>query len=125
MNTTVCAPSRPTSLWNSIDWTRAEAEVKRQQMRIAQATRDGRWNKVKALQRLLTRSFYGKVLAVKRVTDNRGKNTPGVDKVTWSSATAKWKAIESLQTHGTGLNPYAGCISLKPMENGDRWVFQQ
>lgn len=118
MNTTVCAPSRPTSLWNSIDWTRAEAAVKRQQMRIAQATRDGRWNKVKALQRLLTRSFYGKVLAVKRVTDNRGKNTPGVDKVTWSSATAKWKALESLQTHGYRAKPLRRVYI--PKANGKR-----
>jgi len=85
MNATACAPSHPTSLWDSIDWARAEADVKRLQMRIAQATRDGRWNKVKALQRMLTHSFYGKVLAVRRVTDNRGKNTSGVDKVTWSS----------------------------------------
>nr|WP_234704715.1 reverse transcriptase N-terminal domain-containing protein [Sinorhizobium meliloti] len=35
--------------------------------------------KVQALQRLLTRSQSGKMLAVKRVTENRGKRTPGVD----------------------------------------------
>lgn len=105
MNATACAPSLPTSPWHSIDWTRAEAVVKRLQMRIAQAVREGRWNKAKALQRLLTRSFYGKALAVRRVTDNRGKNTPGIDKITWTSATAKWKAIGSLQTHGYRAKP--------------------
>ena len=39
----------------------------------------GRWGKVKALQRLLTHSFSGKALAVKRVTENPGKRTPGMD----------------------------------------------
>ena len=44
---------------------------------LAKAVREGRWGKVKALQRLLTRSHSGKMLAVKRVTENRGKRTPG------------------------------------------------
>lgn len=44
-------------------------------MRIAKATQVGRWNKVQALQRLLTRSHSGKLLAVKRVTENAGKKT--------------------------------------------------
>ena len=37
-------------------------------MRMVKATQDGRHNKVKALQWLLTHSFSGKALAVKRVT---------------------------------------------------------
>ena len=45
------------------------------------ATQAGTHNKVKALQWLLTHSFSGKALAVKRVTENKGRNTPGVDKV--------------------------------------------
>jgi len=47
--------------------------VRRLQMRIVKATQGGRRNKVKVLQRLLTSSFFGKVLAVKRVTENKGK----------------------------------------------------
>src|SRR5215831_13961708 len=38
--------------------------------------RISRWGKVQALQRLLTRSFSGKALAVKRVTENQGKRKP-------------------------------------------------
>ena len=45
------------------------------------ATQEGRWGKVKALQHLLTHSFAAKALAVKRVTENKGKDTPGVDNV--------------------------------------------
>ncbi|WP_245611020.1 MULTISPECIES: reverse transcriptase N-terminal domain-containing protein [unclassified Wolbachia] len=44
--------------------------VMRLQRRIVKAVQQGRWGKVKALQHLLTRSFSGKTLAVKRVTEN-------------------------------------------------------
>jgi RNA-directed DNA polymerase len=71
--------------WDQIDWDQANREVLRLQARIAKATAVGRWNKVQALQRLLTRSFYAKVLAVKRVTSNRGKRTAGVDGQLWST----------------------------------------
>ena len=43
--------------------------VRRLQARIVKATQIGRHNKAKALQWLLTRSFSGKALAVKRVTE--------------------------------------------------------
>jgi len=64
------------------------------------ATREGRWGKVKALQRLLTHSFSGKALAVKRVTENQGKRTAGVDHVLWRTAAAKLEAIRSLRSRG-------------------------
>jgi RNA-directed DNA polymerase len=60
---------------------------------------------VKALQRLLTHSFAAKALAVKRVTDNQGKNTPGVDGRIWSTPAAKSKAIKSLQRGGYKPQP--------------------
>jgi len=59
---------------SEVDWTQIRQEVRRLQVRIAKATQEGRWNKVKVLQRLLTRSYSGKMLAVKRVTENRGKH---------------------------------------------------
>jgi hypothetical protein len=49
------------------------------------ATKVGRWGKVRALQRLLTNSYSGKVLAVRRVTENDGKKTPGVDQEIWDT----------------------------------------
>jgi len=57
--------------WKSIDWKHARRQVRRLQVRIAKAVKEDRWNKVKALQYLLTRSLYAKLLAVKRVTSNR------------------------------------------------------
>jgi len=70
------------------------------QIRIVKATQEKRWNKVKALQRLLTSSFYGKALAVRRVTENQGKRTPGVDGETWSTPATKMDAVYSLKRKG-------------------------
>jgi RNA-directed DNA polymerase len=64
------------------------------------ATQEGKRRKVKPLQWLLTHSFSGKAIAVKKVTENTGKNTPGVDGQTWSTSEAKSQAILSLKRHG-------------------------
>ena len=77
------ASSPAALMWDQANWPHIEAEVKRLQMRIAKAVREGRWGKVQTLQRLLTRSHSGKMLAVKRVTENSGKRTPGVDGKVW------------------------------------------
>ena len=92
-------PSVPRD-WHSIDWQKAHANVRRLQARIVQAMKAGKWGKVKALQHLLTHSFSAKALAVKRVTENQGKNTPGVDKVSWKTPTAKEMAIQELRQRG-------------------------
>ncbi|GHO48861.1 hypothetical protein KSX_70240 [Ktedonospora formicarum] len=91
--------------WDSIDWNAAQSNVRRLQVRIAQATKEGRWGKVKALQRLLTHSFYGKALAVRRVTENQGRKTAGVDGETWTMPSQKAKAILRLQQHGYHPKP--------------------
>ena len=83
--TTAGAASHGAVEWHAIDWQNAHQTVRRLQARIVKATQAGRWGKVKALQRLLTHSFSGKALAVKRVTENQGKHTPGVDRVIWDT----------------------------------------
>ncbi len=91
--------------WGAINWPHAMESVNRLQMRIAKAHREGKPSKVKALQWLLTHSHSAKVLAVKRVTENRGANTPGVDKVVWRSANQKMKAVSALKRHGYQPQP--------------------
>lgn len=91
--------------WYAIDWQQAHAQVRRLQARIVKATQAGRWNQVKSLQRLLTRSFYAKAISVKRVTENKGKKTPGVDGVVWQTAQQKWDAINNLQQRGYQPQP--------------------
>jgi RNA-directed DNA polymerase len=102
---TGCAPSREAVPWHRIDWTRCRRNVKRLQARIVKATEKGRWGKVKALQWLLTHSLSGKALAVNRVIENKGKNTPGVDGETWSTPEAKTDAIASLERRGYHPQP--------------------
>ena len=96
MNRKLCAPADKAQCWESIDWKKAEAYVKKLQMRIAKAQKDGHYNKVKSLQWLLTHSFYAKALAVKRVTSNKGKNTAGVDHELWKTPKGKFEAIDKL-----------------------------
>ena len=91
------APGDDGGSWRKVDWNHARREVRRLQIRIAKAGKEGRWNKVKTLQRLLTRSFHAKALAVKRVTSNKGKKTPGVDGVLWKTGHARWRAAKSLR----------------------------
>ena len=96
---------RNTKGWRAIDWQNARREVRRLQMRIAKAVKEGKHGKANALQRLLTRSFYAKALAVKRVTSNKGKKTPGVDGVLWKDASAKMQAVRRLRQHGYTAQP--------------------
>jgi RNA-directed DNA polymerase len=75
------------------------------QIRIAKACREGNWRRVKALQRMLTRSRSARYLAVRRVTENQGKRTAGVDRVLWDTPDAKWKAANGLKRHGYKPRP--------------------
>jgi RNA-directed DNA polymerase len=86
--------------WHGIDWARTTRNVRNLQVRIAQAAKEGNWRRVKALQRFLTRSFSGKALAVRRVTENRGKKTAGVDKVLWSTPESKARGVTELGRRG-------------------------
>jgi RNA-directed DNA polymerase len=100
MNMKMCATSDIAKAWDSIDWNKANAYVKKLQMRIVKAHQQGRTGKVKSLQWLLTHSFYGRALAVKRVTSNKGKKTAGVDKILWSTPKLKYEAILRLKRRG-------------------------
>lgn len=53
--------------WQAIDWKATQRQVRRLQMRIAKAVKEGKRGKVKSLQWLLTHSHHAKLLAVKRV----------------------------------------------------------
>jgi len=65
--------------WEQIDWKTVEKNVNKLQTRIVKAVRQKKWHLVKRLQYLLTNSFHAKLLAVKKVTQNRGKRTAGID----------------------------------------------
>lgn len=91
--------------WLSINWKKVNRSVKSLQMRIVKAVKTKHFHKAKALFHLLTRSFYGKLLAILRVTTNKGSRTYGVDKVLWNTPQRRWKAIEQLNTRGYKAKP--------------------
>ena len=105
MNGKPCASSDRAQTWESIDWNKARAYVKKLQMRIVKAQKEGHYSKVKSLQWLLTHSFYARALAVKRVTSNKGKNTSGVDHELWLTPQAKFEAISKLNRRGYTPQP--------------------
>ena len=102
VNLAVPASSHPTD-WHSINWRQIHRRVRGLQVRIAEATKHQQWRRVRQLQRLLVRSFAARALAVKRVTENRGKRTAGVDGEIWSTPNMKWQAIDRLTR--TGYQP--------------------
>jgi RNA-directed DNA polymerase len=91
--------------WQSIDWNAVEQHVRRLQTRIAKAVREGHWGKAKALSWLLTHSRSAKLLAVKRVTQNRGSKTAGVDNVILTTSKQKMLTAESLRRRGYQAQP--------------------
>src|ERR1700688_3221976 len=104
-DTAVGAVSSEAAEWYAIDWEAIHRNVRRLQVGIVQAWKAGRWNKVKALQRLLTCSYSGKVLAVRRVTENAGKKTPGVDGEIWDTPEKKARAVHVLKRNGYQAQP--------------------
>lgn len=68
----------PDRTWNAIDWQHAWRQVRR---------------------------LHAKLLAVKRVTSNKGRNTPGVDGILWKDEHVKIQAALSLQRHGYKAQP--------------------
>jgi RNA-directed DNA polymerase len=91
--------------WHQIPWSGAHQVVSRLQTRIAKAAKAGEWRKVRSLQGLLTRSTSAKALAVRRVTENRGRKTPGVDGQCWDTPSDKWQAVTSLTNKGYKPRP--------------------
>jgi len=91
--------------WNAIEWRKVNRQVRRLQARIVKATQEGRLGKVKALQRLLTHSYSGRALAVRRVTENRGRRTPGVDGEIWDTPAKKARGMQEMKQRGYQPKP--------------------
>ena len=68
--------------WKDIDWRRVEKNVFKLQKLIYRASSRGELHKMRKYQRLLTKSYYGRLLAVRRVTqDNQDRKTTRVDDI--------------------------------------------
>ena len=96
-----CAPMADSGIrWDLLIGAFMIPSVRKLQLRIAKAFREGRRSRVKALQRILTRSWAARYLAVHWVTSNKGKRTPGVDRVLWTTPEEKIRAAQMLKRRG-------------------------
>ena len=91
--------------WHKIRWCKVNRNVRRLQMRIVKALREGKPRLARALQYILTRSFGGRALAVRRVTENKGRRTAGVDGEIWNTPQSKSKGILRLRKKGYRASP--------------------
>jgi RNA-directed DNA polymerase len=91
------ASSNKVSDWQAIEWPKVRRDVRRLQLRIAKAIRAGKHGRAKALSWLLTHSRSAKLLAMKRVTENKGAKTPGVDNKLWRTDRQKYAAVQNLK----------------------------
>ena len=88
-------------LWPNINWKRCNDKVTSLQNRIVKSVSKREWRKAKRLCYLLTQSFSARALAVKRVTENKGKKTAGIDGKVWSTPGQKIQAVERIaKWHG-------------------------
>ena len=106
--------------WNLINWRKVKESVNRLQTRIAKAVLEGRWNLVKRLQYLLTHSYHAKLLAVRIVTTNKGRKTPGIDGEIWSSAFSKMEAAMNLSDKQYRASPLRRIYIPKPGKDSKR-----
>lgn len=109
-----------TQQWNSIDWNKVRSDVNRLQTRIAKATKAGKWNLVKRLSYLLTHSKSAKLLAVRIVTQNKGKRTPGIDGELWNTASDKMRATLNLTDKQYRAQPLRRIYIPKPGKDTKR-----
>ncbi|WP_048185671.1 group II intron reverse transcriptase/maturase [Methanosarcina siciliae] len=106
--------------WKTIDWNQVEKSVNKLQTRIAKAVMKNKWNHVKRLQYLLTHSYFAKLLAVRRVTLNKGKRTPGIDNEKWLTSNAKMTAVLRLTGKGYIAKPLKRVFVTKIGKNKKR-----
>ena len=87
-----------TVVWNEIDWRKLEKRVFKLQKRIYRASKRGDVRAVRKLQKTLMRSWSGKCIAVRRVTqDNQGRKTAGVDGIKSLTPLKRLKLVDNLK----------------------------
>ncbi len=96
MQTTANGPKGPTD-WQSINWRKANRQVRNLRYRIFRASQAGDWKTVSRLQKLMLRSYSNRLLSVRRVTQvNHGKRTAGVDKVLVKTPKTRGELVDDL-----------------------------
>jgi RNA-directed DNA polymerase len=88
--------------WQGIPWTQVHRHVFRLQKRMYRAAQRGEVRTVHKLQKLLVKSCYARLLAVRRITqDNRGRHTAGIDGVKSLTPPHRGRLANELSLDGT------------------------
>lgn len=86
--------------WFDINWANCNKNVSQMQNDIVVAYKAGDLSKVKQLQHNLVNSFAARAVAVRKVAViNKGKNTPGVDKIAKLEPAERFQLVEDLLNH--------------------------
>src|SRR5205823_5702318 len=86
--------------WKSVNWRKANRQVRNLRQRIFKAAQAEDWNKVRSLQKLMLRSYSNTLVSVRRVTqENKGKRTHGVDKLVVKTPAARGRLVDQLSTY--------------------------
>ena len=84
--------------WDAINWNTVDKYVFKLQKRIYKAAKRQDWTAMRHVQKTLVKSWYGKLAAVRKVTqDNRGKKTAGIDGIKNLSKQARFKMSQTLK----------------------------
>ncbi|MGL4881792.1 MAG: group II intron reverse transcriptase/maturase [Waterburya sp.] len=84
--------------WNQLNWRKIQKAVFKLQKRIYRAYISGDAKKGRRLQKTLIKSYYNRLLSVRKVTqDNQGKKTAGVDKVKSLNPQQRLKLAKNLK----------------------------
>ncbi|MBD3212616.1 MAG: hypothetical protein GF311_08405 [Candidatus Lokiarchaeota archaeon] len=109
-------------IWDNIQWDKVRRYVRRLQERIFRVTREKDYAKVKNLQKLLVRSHFARLLAIRRVTqENKGKYTPGIDGQVYVTPRQRVRLVKEIRQ--TNIFSYR-CKPLRrvyiPKKSGDK-----
>lgn len=86
--------------WTQVNWRGATRTVKNLRQRIFRAASEGDLKKVRSLQKLMLRSHANLLQSVRRVTqENKGRNTPGVDRKVVRTDHAREEMVRTLSGH--------------------------
>src|SRR5207302_2141643 len=87
--------------WQDIPWKQVHRHVFRLQKRIYRATQRGDVRTAHKLQKLMIKSWYARLLAVRRISqDNRGKKTAGIDGVQSLTPAGRWRLVNTICLDG-------------------------
>ena len=117
----VNGPEDDVTGWLSIDWQRAEDDVRRLRQRIFTATQAGDLARARNLQKLMLRSRANALMSVRRVTEiNAGRETAGVDGKTALLASPKAALADWVQHRSGSWTPRPVKRAYVPKANGRR-----